>query len=121
MQGILQDLSRTKSPRQPTGLSNKSNTGEAENIPELTGLLKSESFNAVRLRLREHGRKAAFSCLFYGPPGTGKTESVYQIARAAQRDIVQMNIAETKSLWFGESERLIKGIFDDYLEGRNVR
>jgi hypothetical protein len=90
------------------------NTGEAESISELTGLLKNESFNAVRLRLTEHGRKAAFSCLFYGPPGTGKTESVYQIARAAQRDIVRVNIAETKSLWFGESERLIKGIFDDY-------
>jgi hypothetical protein len=90
------------------------NTGEDENISELTGLLKPESFNTIRLRLTEHGRKAAFSCLFYGPPGTGKTESVYQIARAAQRDIVQVNIAETKSLWFGESERLVKGIFDDY-------
>jgi hypothetical protein len=90
------------------------NTGEAENISELTGMFKSESFNSVRLRLAEHGRKAAFSCLFYGPPGTGKTESVYQIARAAQRDIVQVNIAETKSLWFGESEKLVKGIFDDY-------
>jgi hypothetical protein len=90
------------------------NTGEAGNISELIALLEPVLFNEVRLRLAEHGRKAAFSCLFYGPPGTGKTESVYQIARAAQRDIVQVNIAETKSLWFGESERLIKGIFDDY-------
>jgi hypothetical protein len=90
------------------------NAGETANISELTGMFKPESFNSVRLRLAEHGRKAALSCLFYGPPGTGKTESVYQIARAAQRDIVQVNIAETKSLWFGESERLVKRIFDDY-------
>jgi SpoVK/Ycf46/Vps4 family AAA+-type ATPase len=40
---------------------------------------------------------------------------VYQIARATECDIVQVNIAETKSLWFGESERRIKGIFEDYL------
>jgi broad-specificity NMP kinase len=90
------------------------NAGEDENILELAGLLKPEPFNSVRLRLAEHGRKTSFSCLFYGPPGTGKTESVYQIARAAQRDIVQVNIAETKSQWFGASEKLVKGIFDDY-------
>jgi hypothetical protein len=90
------------------------NAGEAEDILELAGMFEPESFDSVRQRLAERGHKAAFSCLFYGPPGTGKTESVYQIARAARRDIVQVNIAETKSLWFGESERLIKGIFDDY-------
>jgi hypothetical protein len=90
------------------------NSDETEKIAELAALFKPESFDAIHRRLTERGRRTAFSCLFYGPPGTGKTESVYQIARATERDIVQVNIAETKSLWFGESERLIKGIFDEY-------
>jgi SpoVK/Ycf46/Vps4 family AAA+-type ATPase len=52
--------------------------------------------------------------IFYGAPGTGKTETVYQIARQTRRDFFSVNISETKSMWFGESEKLIKSIFDRY-------
>ena len=58
--------------------------------------------------------RKGFACLFYGAPGTGKTETVYQIARETRRDIMMVDIAETKSMWFGESEKRIKGIFDKY-------
>ena len=51
---------------------------------------------------------------FNGSPGTGKTESVYQLARQSGRDIMQVDISETKSMWFGESEKRIKEIFDRY-------
>ncbi|MDR3174803.1 MAG: ATP-binding protein [Treponema sp.] len=39
------------------------------------------------------------------PPGTGKTETVYQIARETGRDIMRVDISDTKSKWFGESEK----------------
>ena len=52
--------------------------------------------------------------LLYGAPGTGKTESVYQIAKATNRQIIHVDISTTKSCWFGESEKLIEQIFVDY-------
>jgi SpoVK/Ycf46/Vps4 family AAA+-type ATPase len=58
--------------------------------------------------------KTGFACLFCGPPGTGKTETAYQIARVTGRDIMPVDIADTKSMWFGESEKKIKAIFDRY-------
>ena len=55
-----------------------------------------------------------FACLFYGKPGTGKTETVNQIAKMTGRDIMFVDISETKSCWFGESEKLIKNVFVKY-------
>jgi SpoVK/Ycf46/Vps4 family AAA+-type ATPase len=58
--------------------------------------------------------RTGFACLFSGPPGTGKTETVYQIARETGRDIMVVDIAQTKSMWFGESEKIIKEVFTRY-------
>lgn len=90
------------------------NPGEQAKIDRLRLLLEAERFNAVRQRLQQSGMRQGFACLFYGSPGTGKTESVYQLARQSGRDIMQVDISETKSMWFGESEKRIKEIFDRY-------
>ena len=58
--------------------------------------------------------RKGFTCLFYGPPGTGKTESVYQLAKKTGRDVLTVDISETKSMWYGESEKRIKEIFTSY-------
>jgi SpoVK/Ycf46/Vps4 family AAA+-type ATPase len=83
-------------------------------IKELTGLLREENFLNVQKRLGENNMRTGFPCIFSGPPGTGKTETVYQIARDTGRDIMLVDIAESKSMWFGESEKLIKAVFDRY-------
>ncbi|MDR2150566.1 MAG: AAA family ATPase [Spirochaetaceae bacterium] len=90
------------------------NEKEAEKIKHLTDLLQKNSFAAVQERLLENGLRTGFVCLFSGPPGTGKTETVLQIARETGRDIMQVDIASVKSMWFGESEKQIKDIFDRY-------
>ncbi len=90
------------------------NPGEQAKIDRLGLLLEAERFNAVRQRLWQNGMRQGFACLFYGSPGTGKTESVYQLARQSGRDIMQVDISETKSMWFGESEKHLKEIFDRY-------
>jgi hypothetical protein len=87
---------------------------EARQINELTLLLHEDNFAAVQQRLSEKGMRKGFACLFYGPPGTGKTETAYQIARKTGRDIMAVDISETKSKWFGESEKRIKDLFDRY-------
>ena len=69
---------------------------------------------AIQTRLKEHGRRTGFACLFYGAHGTGKTESVLQIAHHTGRDIMQVDMSDIKSKWVGESEQNIKAVFDKY-------
>ena len=83
-------------------------------IEGLSELLDDEHYTDICRRLKERGLRQGFACLFYGAPGTGKTESVLQLAKATGRDIMQVNIADVKSMWVGESEKNIKGIFDRY-------
>jgi hypothetical protein len=90
------------------------NDKESDQIYRLTSLLKEDSFGKIQTRLSESGMRTGFACLFSGSPGTGKTETVYQIARETGRDIMAVDISETKSMWFGESEKKIKEIFTRY-------
>ncbi|MDR1170733.1 MAG: ATP-binding protein [Prevotellaceae bacterium] len=90
------------------------NKREQAQIIQLASLLQEDNFANVQKRLHDSGMRKGFACLFYGAPGTGKTETVYQIARSTGRDIMMVDIAETKSCWFGESEKKIKAIFDRY-------
>ena len=90
------------------------NEREQAQIEQLTSLLDRENFVSVQEKLVKNGMRKGFACLFYGAPGTGKTETAYQIAHSTGRDIMQVDIAETKSMWFGESEKRIKEVFDKY-------
>ena len=90
------------------------NEREQSHIAQLTSLLSVENFRSVQEKLGKSGMRQGFACLFHGAPGTGKTETVYQIAHSTGRDIMMVDISETKSCWYGESEKRIKGIFDTY-------
>lgn len=65
-------------------------------------------------RLEEKGLPKGIAVLLYGAPGTGKTESVMQWARSTGRDIIHVDISASKSMWYGESEKIIKEIFTKY-------
>jgi len=90
------------------------NEKERKNLQFLTDLLHQDNYNAVVNRLRDQKMSQGVTILFHGNPGTGKTESVYQICRVTQRNIKRIEISETKSKWFGQSEKLIKQVFDSY-------
>jgi hypothetical protein len=90
------------------------NGKETKSLSFLTDILKPDNHCNLVQRMMDAGMKTGVAALLYGPPGTGKTESVYQLARATGRDIQMISISETKSMWFGESEKLIKKIFDEY-------
>ncbi|MDL2228367.1 ATP-binding protein [Odoribacter sp. OttesenSCG-928-L07] len=83
-------------------------------LSQLSSLLVEDNFTSVQKRLENNGMRKGFACLFYGSPGTGKTETVYQLARATGRDIMQVDISTAKTCWYGESQKLVKGIFDKY-------
>jgi len=90
------------------------NDAEGEQVRRLAALLDRDNYTATCERLKNAGMRTGFTCIFYGGPGTGKTESVYQLARATRRGIIPVNVSEIKSCWVGESEKLVKGLFDKY-------
>lgn len=85
-----------------------------EQIDLLQKSLEESNYAELRKRLEERKMQRGIAVLLYGPSGTGKTESVMQIARATGRAIYHVDISSTKSCWFGESEKLIKGVFKKY-------
>ena len=86
----------------------------ARNVQELSALLQPENWQQVRENLTKSGMRTGFACLFSGAPGTGKTETARQVAKATGRGIIQVDIADIKSKWFGESEKQIKALFNRY-------
>jgi hypothetical protein len=86
-------------------------TGE---IDFLTQSLMDYKFNELQERMASLSLPKGNTIIFYGAPGTGKTETAYQLAKNTGRDIIKVDVSQTKSMWFGESEKLIKKVFTDY-------
>lgn len=76
--------------------------------------LLDANYNNMVGRLEEKGLPKGIAVLLYGAPGTGKTESVMQWSRSTGRDIIHVDISASKSMWYGESEKIIKDIFTKY-------
>jgi len=85
-------------------------------IDTLKGLLEDKQLKAVRKRLEAANMRKGFNCLFYGLPGTGKTETALQLARLTKRDIMQVDISSIRDKWYGETEKIVRGIFDSYAQ-----
>lgn len=90
------------------------NPDENNQLEELTRILEPANFSKIQKRLKSNNMSDGIAVLFHGCPGTGKTESTYQIARKVGRDIILVDMSDTKSMWYGESEKKIKAIFTDY-------
>ena len=90
------------------------NEKENQSISLLSKALEAKRFQEVQELLESKSLSVGLNCIFYGPPGTGKTEGVLQIAKTTGRDLMRVDISETKSKWFGDSEKLIKKIFTRY-------
>lgn len=90
------------------------NERDATQMNMLREILDEDKFSDIQKRMSEKAMPTGVIALLYGHPGTGKTESVYQFARETNREVIQVDISQSKSMWFGESEKLIKKIFTRY-------
>lgn len=90
------------------------NTNEEKPVKELERLLEEKTYKDICDRLKEKGMPEGLTILLYGKPGTGKTSTAYQVAVETGRPVIPVDIAGTKSMWYGENERLIKEVFDEY-------
>lgn len=92
------------------------NDKEQKQIDTLSNLLQVDEFAKIEEKLSNSSLRTGFACIFYGSPGTGKTETVLQLAKKSGRDIFEVNISEMKSMWFGQSEKIVQELFDQYRE-----
>lgn len=90
------------------------NEFERKQLDLLKTLLQEDNFKETQNRLQSKGLPKGVTALLHGSPGTGKTETVFQVAKETNREIVKVDISQSKSMWFGESEKTIKRIFTDY-------
>jgi DNA polymerase III delta prime subunit len=92
------------------------NPAEKQQLNTVLKSMSHSSFSNLQKRLKANKLPLGVTSLLYGAPGTGKTETVYQIAKKYRRPIFKVDIAESKSMWFGESQKLVKKIFTDYYD-----
>ena len=90
------------------------NPDENIQIEQISNVLQDDKFKEMQRRLKEKAMPIGITAILHGVPGTGKTESVYQLAKNSGRNIFKVDISETKSMWFGESQKLVKKIFTEY-------
>lgn len=87
---------------------------EMEQLFLLKDLLNEVRFKETQKRLTDKNLPKGITVLLHGAPGTGKTEIAKQIARETGRQLMKVEVSQSKSMWFGESEKIVKRIFTDY-------
>lgn len=90
------------------------NKKEQQQFDMLIKMLNEDNLKQIQTRLASKVLSTGVSVLLYGAPGTGKTETVYQIAKQTNREVIKVDISNSKSVWYGESEKKIKRIFTEY-------
>ncbi|MFY7943476.1 MAG: ATP-binding protein [Crocinitomicaceae bacterium] len=89
---------------------------EKAQISKVQNMMQVETYGELMKRLSNKGLPQNMNILLFGAPGTGKTETVLQLAKISGREIMKVDISQSKSMWFGESEKLVKKIFSDYAQ-----
>jgi hypothetical protein len=87
---------------------------EMKQLFMLKDVLNEAKFNETQERLSGKNLPKGVTALLHGAPGTGKTEIAKQLAKETNRELMKVEISQSKSMWFGESEKIIKRIFTDY-------
>jgi len=90
------------------------NQADQPQLSLIKGLLTDEKIHQLEERLVSRKLPKGITVMLYGASGTGKTEFALQIAKETNRRIMKVDIAMSKSKWFGESEKLIKRFFTEY-------
>ena len=90
------------------------NSNIVEQIDFLKKVLNPSNFKRFIHQSKKNGDYAGAIILLSGGPGTGKTELAKQLALETQRDLLTFQVAQQRNMYFGESEKAIQSVFDDY-------
>ena len=89
---------------------------EQKEIDFIVDVLQPENYKNMMQRLRDEGLPQGLCLLFFGEAGTSKTLLCYTIAKKTGRDIFNFQVSEAKSMFYGESQKLVKKAFNFYRE-----
>jgi hypothetical protein len=85
-----------------------------QQISMLREILSQQRLRKIQDNLKQQGLRKGINILLYGYPGTGKTETVLQLCKESKRMVLQVNISDMKSKWFGQSEKIVNNLFEQY-------
>lgn len=85
-----------------------------QQVDMLYDILSDKGLRNLQTNLKKQGLRTGINVLLYGYPGTGKTETVLQLCKKCHRIVLQVNISDMKSKWFGQSEKIVNNMFDTY-------
>lgn len=83
-------------------------------VQQLRKILVPANLRKFEKMASKHGEPGGIITLFSGGPGTGKTELARQLALETGRDLLFFDVTQQRNMYFGETEKAIKQVFDDY-------
>jgi hypothetical protein len=86
----------------------------SEMLGNIEAITCSEKFPLFESKMAEMGLPIGLTVLISGGPGTGKTEFCKQLGRKTNRDLFIFEAANARSKWYGETERNVKQVFEEY-------
>ena len=85
-----------------------------EKINTIHKLLEPLKYEELMNRLKAKNMPQLLTAVLHGCPGSGKTELVKQLAVGSNRPIMQVDLANIRRSYYGESEKALKKVFSDY-------
>lgn len=90
------------------------NESDNQQIALIRDILAPEREKTYKELIAQHEQFSGLTIMLSGGPGVGKTELVKQIALRSGRGLFLFDPSKQRSKWFGESEKAIQTIFEDY-------
>jgi SpoVK/Ycf46/Vps4 family AAA+-type ATPase len=103
----------------PENISKQSlfyNEDVEEKINTIHKLLEPLKYGELMNRLKAKNMPQLLTVVLHGCPGSGKTELVKQLAVSSNRSIMQVDLANIRRSYYGESEKALKKVFSDYFD-----
>ena len=91
----------TKNLIHPSDIKNKRlifNDNEIKQLQTIKEFLRLNNYEEFVKNSNKYNLNQSVTALFYGNPGTGKTESVWQLARDSEREILKVDLSSAKSM-----------------------
>lgn len=86
-------------------------TTQIENISKA---LLPENLKKIQQKLENMNLGKGIIISLTGAPGVGKTSLAMQLCRKSERNVCEVNMANMRSCWVGESEKNVQQMFDEY-------
>lgn len=90
------------------------NKTDQQQIALIQQILSPDKQELFKKHLSENEQFSGITVMLSGGPGVGKTELVKQIAKKSKRGLFLFVPSKQRSKWYGESEKAIQAVFDDY-------